>query len=109
MFIDLKSALVEALAAPEVRTALRAALAEGTPAPTTAEEAVSIARAAEITGTHPGTVRRWIKERRIPALHAGRHIRLRVEDLRAFMQGATDAARRPQDVANEVLGRRRGG
>jgi excisionase family DNA binding protein len=87
-----------------VREEIRAALRElpATPRAAQAEEFLSVLDAAAILGVHPSTLRGWISSGRVKSFKAGRHHRLRRDDLQAFMDGVPDAG--PVDV--EALARR---
>jgi excisionase family DNA binding protein len=47
---------------------------------------VSIRRAAVLLGVAEPTIRKWLRERRLPFHRCGRRIVLRREDLEAFLQ-----------------------
>jgi len=47
---------------------------------------VSIARAAQLAAVAPGTLRRWLKEGRIPTHRAGRVYRIAMADLETFLR-----------------------
>ena len=51
---------------------------------------VSAARAAEVAGVQPAAVRRWISHGDLPSHRAGRLIRVRLDDLRAFLSRPSD-------------------
>lgn len=48
-------------------------------------EYVSPARAAEIAGVRPATIREWVSRGHLPSHRAGRLMRIRTEDLHAFL------------------------
>jgi len=58
--------------------------------------------AAYAGGVALGTVRRWIREGKLPAHHAGRHLRVRRADLDALLVGE----RRVPELSPEELARR---
>lgn len=73
-------------------------------------EYVSTRKAAAIAGVQPATIRRWISDGRLTECRAGRHIRVRVGDLRACIEkqeapGVIDLEMR----ARELLRRRAAG
>src|SRR5450432_2171192 len=51
---------------------------------------VSAARAAEVAGVQPAAVRRWISRGDLPGHRAGRLIRVRLDDLKAFLARPSD-------------------
>lgn len=51
---------------------------------------VSAARAAEVAGVQPAAVRSWIAHGKLPSHRAGRLIRVRLDDLRAFLSRSSD-------------------
>jgi len=56
---------------------------------------LSVTRAAPILGVSPFTVRRWIRERRLPYHRVGRRIVLDERDLEAFLRRCRVEAREP--------------
>lgn len=50
------------------------------------KELLSISQAASFAGVAPITVRRWVKQRLLPAYRAGVQIRIDKADLVAFIQ-----------------------
>jgi excisionase family DNA binding protein len=81
-----------ALLAAEV-AALRA------PAPSVAND-LDTAKAAEMAGVTPATIREWVRERGLPAARpGGRALRIRRADLLAFLDSARTAA---VDIAAEA-------
>lgn len=65
------------------------------------EEYLSPARAASVTGVAPGTVRRWIREGKLQARHAGRRVRVGRSELERFLKSgrrlSTDLS--PEELA----------
>jgi len=49
-------------------------------------ENISIFDAARILGIAPVTLRRWIRQRRLPHVRLGRRVVVQPEDLEAFVQ-----------------------
>ena len=94
---DFIRAVVEELR-PAVLEDLRRLLREERPGqvpppndPGTIEEVfVSAARAAQIAGVQPAAVRRWIACGELPCHHAGRLLRVRLDELKAFLARPTD-------------------
>lgn len=66
-------------------------------------EYLSTADAAALAAVAEGTIRRWIREGRIAEHRAGRHVRVRRDDLEALLAGG---ARRPVDDSPEARARR---
>jgi excisionase family DNA binding protein len=52
---------------------------------------LSLSRAAKLADVAPGTLRRWIKEGRIPSQRAGRVYRLSRSDLETFLKSGQPA------------------
>jgi excisionase family DNA binding protein len=50
----------------------------------------TLAEAAELLKLHPQTLRRWIREGKLPARRFGRQFRLRLEDIERVAQPPTD-------------------
>ncbi|WP_137113829.1 MULTISPECIES: helix-turn-helix domain-containing protein [Mesorhizobium] len=59
--------------------------AEPFPAPGNPTELLSITQAAAFAGVAPITVRRWVKQRLLPAYRAGHQIRIDKAELIKFM------------------------
>jgi len=72
-----------------VRSEVRAVIAAGTPA----DDYLSTQDAARLASVADGTIRRWIRERRLEPHRAGRHMRVRRADLLRMMK-----APRPRTV-----------
>jgi excisionase family DNA binding protein len=49
----------------------------------------STADAAKMVGVSPGTVQAWVREHRLRGHKAGRLLRIKIQDLQAFMTQAT--------------------
>jgi len=87
-----------------VRDAMREALADlralaqptAPAAATTGPRYLTSEAAAEIAGVKPGTIRRWLGSGRLPTHHAGRMLRVRLDELQAFM-AAGEASDEPTD------------
>lgn len=72
-----------------------------------ASEYISTRRAAEIASVQPATIRRWIAEGQLKECRAGRHIRVRLGDLRRCMETVdTPAVIDLETRAREMLRRR---
>lgn len=65
---------------------------------------LSITRAAALADVAAGTLRRWIKEGRIPVRRAGRVYRIARTDLDSFLRGGQSTA--VVDKARSILGAR---
>jgi excisionase family DNA binding protein len=74
-----------------------------TAAPIAATEYVSAARAAEIAGVRPATMREWASRGRLPSHRAGRLMRIRTDDLHRFLA----EGREPTNVVDMEKRRRR--
>ncbi len=83
----------------EVDARVRAALAER-PA---AAELLSTAEAARYAKVTPRSIRRWLDQGKLRALHAGRELRIRRADLDALMRGGR--RREPSGRSAEELAR----
>jgi excisionase family DNA binding protein len=59
----------------------------------------TVSRAAEILDLHPKTVRRFIRDGRIPAHKIGREWRIRLEDLREYAHG--ELTERPSEAFSD--------
>lgn len=82
----------------EVDARVRAALAER-PA---AAELLSTAEAAQYAKVSPRSIRRWLDQGKLRALHAGRELRIRRADLDQLMRGGR---RRTVELSPEALAR----
>ena len=51
---------------------------------------ISKEKAAEIANVHPGKVERWVKKGKLPAHYAGRLLRIRLDELVAFLASSDD-------------------
>lgn len=67
---------------------LRDVLSSSPAANSNGSEYVSTRRAAEIASVQPATIRRWIADGQLKECRAGRHIRVRLDDLRRCMEAA---------------------
>jgi excisionase family DNA binding protein len=63
---------------------------------------MSTTDAARYAGVALGTIRRWIREGKLPEHHAGRHLRVRRADLDGLLVGE----RRERELSPEELARR---
>ena len=64
---------------------------------------VSIARAAQLAAVAPGTLRRWLKEGRLPTHRAGRVYRIATADLETFLRSGRSSL--VAEKAREILNR----
>lgn len=63
------------------------------------------AEAAALVGVADGTIRRWIRERRLPSHRAGRVLRVRTSDLHELLAGG-QRPRKEKVLSPEELARR---
>lgn len=87
----------------EVDARVRAALAER-PA---VDELLSTAEAAQYAKVTPRSIRRWLDQGKLRALHAGRELRIRRADLDELMRGGrrqTAAELTPEELAARDFG-----
>ena len=61
-------------------------------------EYLKVDEAAEIAAVRPSTVRGWVDRRLLPGHHAGRLVRIRADELHAFLS----RAREPRDVDVDI-------
>ncbi len=100
---------VMALLRAELPAALRAALGPSSPrspeaAPTTVY--VTAPRAAEIAGVRPATIRSWVVSGELRGHHAGRLLRIRLDELDAYLARQREKAKQTLDLdqrARELL------
>lgn len=83
--------------------ALKASIAAN-PAPAGPHDYVDAAEAAAIAGVKAQTVRRWIARGELRGHRAGRLLRVRVDELRAFLAKASPPG--PGEPDDELLARR---
>jgi excisionase family DNA binding protein len=71
----------------EVRLVLREEIAgmRGQTAASGACEYLAVSEAAEVAGVHEATIRAWIAQGQLPGHRAGRHHRVRRDELQRFM------------------------
>ena len=55
-------------------------------------------QAAEVAGVKPDTIRDWLKSGRLAGHHAGRHLRVRLDQLEAFLAAGTPAPGSKQEA-----------
>jgi excisionase family DNA binding protein len=66
---------------------------------------LSTRAAAEHAGVAMGTIRRWIRDGKLPELRAGRHLRVRRADVDALLGGdRTGPDASPEDLARQAFG-----
>lgn len=86
-----------------VRAEVDAALAKAQPEPEAADY-LTTRKAAEYAKVAPGTLRRWIREGRIAASHAGRYHRVKRADLdRLLHDGPVDDDASPEEEARQMF------
>lgn len=84
--------------------ALKVSIQANAPTAAAPLEYASAEEAAAIAGVQPQTVRRWIGRGLLRGHHAGRLLRVRVDELRTFL--ATHGARPTDPPDDELLARR---
>jgi excisionase family DNA binding protein len=69
---------------------------------------LSVAKAAEVADVHPDTIRGWVKAGHLAGHRAGRELRIRLDELRRFLEsgGGPKNRQTPEEEANEILSRR---
>ena len=70
---------------------------------------LSVAKAAEVADVHPDTIRGWVKAGHLAGHRAGRELRIRLDELRRFLDGGGGGPKNrqtPEEEANEILSRR---
>jgi excisionase family DNA binding protein len=76
--------------------------------PSTSDEYLSVARAAEVADVSAGTIRTWMCEGRLTRFRAGRELRVRRADLERLLRGeapGTEAS--PEEAAEAYFKRSR--
>jgi excisionase family DNA binding protein len=88
--------------------ALRQQLATASQPSSADDVYVSCARAAEIVSVSACTIRRWVSSGKLHAHRAGRRVRIRLADLRAFLARTPEpVVDDPDALAARILARRR--
>jgi len=107
-FEEMLSAIVRVAVREEVRP-MREMLEIAKPAPSGA--LLSVVQASRRAGVSTKTLRAWIKEGKLCALHSGRAWRIEPDDLERFLRTpkATDEALTPELAAANALRKARGG
>ena len=116
MTVSLDEAIRAAVreAVREELLALRAVQRAAPPAPppsATTDGYVSTAEAAQIADVRPATVRTWIRQGHLRGHRAGRLVRVRLDELRAYLARATNDREGVIDLdarARDILARPRG-
>jgi excisionase family DNA binding protein len=88
-----------------VREVIREELNLVRPVPVNSTAHLSTRGAAQRAGVAMGTIRRWIREGKLPERRAGRHLRVRSADVDALLAGepnGLDAS--PEDLARQAFG-----
>jgi len=103
---------IVALVGPVVREAVRAEVGRllDERAPTAEGKGlISVKAAAQYADVHPATVRDWIKDGRLQAQNAGRHLKVLFADLERFLSGKKPdgGESRAEDIADAILARKR--
>lgn len=70
-----------------------------------AVEYLTIQQAAEVAGVHHATVRAWIKERTLPAVRAGRRVRIKRSELDALLARPRAGTPSPDEEVARLLAR----
>lgn len=94
---------LEAALRPVIAEIVRDELAKAVAEISRPDEYLSPSAAATVASVAPGTIRRWIRDGKIDAHHAGRSVRVRRKDLLAFMRGGR---RDPPTMTPEQLASR---
>lgn len=70
-----------------------------------ADDYLSTQAAAKLADVADGTIRRWIRERRLELHRAGRHLRVKRADLERMMRddGRRDREQSPEELAEEFI------
>lgn len=58
---------------------------------------INVREAAEMLGVKVSTVRAWLSQRRLPAVHVGRAVRIPLDALEQFIREHTIPARKTRD------------
>lgn len=108
---DLVRQVVREELPPILRQAL-APVARAEPARPAQEEAnvyLTAKAAAEIVGVHPTAIRRWVWRGALPGYRAGRLMRVRLDELKAFLGRAPEEPDVDvDDAARQILARQAG-
>ncbi len=89
-----------------VREVVREELAQRADARPANDCYLPTADAAALVGVAEGTIRRWIRERRLPSHRAGRVLRVRTSDLHDLLAGGGQRPRKEKVLSPEELARR---
>jgi len=65
--------------------------------PTVPGRLVTVREAAEMLGLKASTIRAWLYQRKLPAVHVGRAIRIPADALEHFIREHTIPARKPRN------------
>lgn len=95
-------ATIRAIVRDVVREEL-AGLAESRASP---DAYLPTAAAAEVAGVAEGTIRRWVRENRIPGHRAGRVLRVRASDVHRLLASGTCTPKNDTSLSPEELARR---
>ncbi len=92
-FEDLLRDVVRGVVREELHAALQAQARRNAPgeADDEGEGYMSLAQAARLAAVAPGTIRRWIRERRLKASRAGRVFRIRRRELERFLAAPAES------------------
>lgn len=91
---------LRALIADVVRDEVRRAVADATKA----DEFLSTEAAAAVAKVAPGTIRRWVKERRLARANTGRHIRVSRNELERMLKAGPSNDLTPEQLARKMFG-----
>ena len=65
-------------------------------------EYLSTTDAAELASVTQATIRRWVKDGKLPAFHAGRHVRVRRTDLERLLSDTPTGTESPEELVRRV-------
>jgi excisionase family DNA binding protein len=91
---------LRALIADIIRDEVRRAVADVT----RRDEILSTEAAAAFAKVSPGTIRRWVKERRLARANLGRHIRVSRNELERMLKAGPSNDLTPEQLARKMFG-----
>lgn len=90
-FEDVLRDVVRGVVREELHAALQTQARRNAPGEAEDEGYMSLAQAARLAAVAPGTIRRWIRERRLKASRAGRVFRIRRRELERFLAAPAES------------------